>query len=62
MKATQEFSGVKAGDVYPSTIAVGDDIPAELEEAAVALACVSDDDAKAFATPKTPAPAPADDK
>jgi hypothetical protein len=40
MKVTQEFQGVRDGDVYPTTIAVGEDCPPELEAAAIAIGAV----------------------
>jgi hypothetical protein len=33
-KFTKEFTGCKAGEIYPTTFAAGDDCPPELEDAA----------------------------
>ena len=47
MKAIIQFSGVKSGDIYPSVIAAGEDIPPELEDAAIELgAAVAENGAK----------------
>lgn len=37
MKATKTFKGVKDGDIYPTEFKAGDEIPPELEAAAVEL-------------------------
>ena len=37
MKATKEFKGVKAGEIYPTEFKPGDEIPSELEAAALEL-------------------------
>ena len=50
MKATKEFRGVPDGEIYPKTYQPGDDIPAELAEAAIEAKC---------AEPEKPAPAAA---
>lgn len=47
MKATKPFKGVKDGEIYPTEFEAGDEIPPELEAAAVELGAA---DAK-----KTPA-------
>ena len=33
-KFAKEFRGVKAGDIYPTVFAIGEECPAELEQAA----------------------------
>lgn len=40
--AIREFEGVRDGDVYPSTIAVGDVVPDELIAAAIELGAVEE--------------------
>lgn len=40
MKATKEFKGVKDGEIYPTVFKPGDEIPPELEAAAVELGAV----------------------
>ncbi|WP_312839854.1 hypothetical protein [Delftia tsuruhatensis] len=40
MKATKQFKGVKDGEIYPTLFEVGDEIPAELEAAAIELGAV----------------------
>ena len=40
MKVIKEFQGVREGDVYPTTIAEGEECPAELEAAAIFLGAV----------------------
>ncbi|CUB01271.1 hypothetical protein [Comamonas thiooxydans] len=37
MKATKPFKGVKDGDIYPTEFKAGDEIPPELEAAAIEL-------------------------
>jgi hypothetical protein len=37
MKATKTFKAVKPGEIYPVEVKVGDVVPKELEETAVAL-------------------------
>lgn len=37
MKATKPFKGVKDGDIYPTEFEAGDEIPLELEAAAIEL-------------------------
>ncbi|WP_287917125.1 hypothetical protein [Comamonas sp.] len=37
MKATKPFKGVEDGEIYPTEFEVGDEIPPELEAAAVEL-------------------------
>lgn len=37
MKATKEFKGVKDGEIYPTEFKPGDEIPPELEAAALEL-------------------------
>lgn len=37
MKAIKSFKGVKDGDIYPTEFKPGDEIPPELEAAAVEL-------------------------
>ena len=37
MKASKPFKGVKDGDIYPTEFKPGDEIPAELEAAALEL-------------------------
>lgn len=37
MKATKTFKGVKDGEIYPTEFAPGDEIPPELEAAAIEL-------------------------
>lgn len=40
MKAIKEFKGVKDGDIYPTEFKPGDEIPPELEAAAIELGAV----------------------
>ncbi|MFE1574317.1 hypothetical protein ACFIQG_21345 [Comamonas odontotermitis] len=40
MKATKQFDGVKNGEIYPTTFNPGDEIPPELEAAAIELKAV----------------------
>lgn len=51
MKFIKPFAGVKAGDIYPTEFAIGDECPAELEAAAIEVGA-ADDDAKAKAKTK----------
>ena len=37
MKATKAFKGVKEGEIYPAEFNPGDEIPPELEAAAIEL-------------------------
>ncbi len=57
MKATKEFRGVRPGEIYPSVIAVGEEIPEELEAAAIELGCVAKRAPKAAPAP-VPTPPP----
>lgn len=50
MKATKPFKGVKDGDIYPTEFAPGDEIPPELEAAAIELGAA---DAKKESAKKT---------
>ena len=50
MKATKPFKGVKNGDIYPTEFAPGDEIPPELEAAAIELGAA---DAKKESAKKT---------
>ena len=50
MKAIKAFKGVKDGDIYPTEFAPGDEIPPELEAAAIELGAA---DAKKEPTKKT---------
>jgi hypothetical protein len=59
MKVTKEFQGVPDGEVYPRTYQPGDDCPAELLEAAVALEAVEPDAADPEPVAETPPAQPA---
>ena len=50
MKVIKEFQGVRADDVYPSTIAKGEECPKELIDAAKQLGAL-----EGFDSPSTPA-------
>jgi hypothetical protein len=45
MKFKVEWTGVKAGEIYPTEFAVGDECPPELLEAAESLGVLEDQDA-----------------
>lgn len=49
MKFTKPFKGVKAGEIYPTEFKAGEEVPAELEAAAIDAGAV---DTKASATNK----------
>lgn len=49
MKATKEFKGVKDGEIYPTEFKPGDEIPPELEAAAVEVGAVEQKKAPAGA-------------
>jgi len=40
MKFIKPFYGCKAGEIYPTEFAVGDDCPAELQSAALSVGAV----------------------
>lgn len=42
MKASKAFKGVKDGDIYPTEFNPGDEIPPELEAAALELGAAED--------------------
>jgi hypothetical protein len=46
MKFKVEWAGVKAGEIYPTEFAVGDECPPELLEAAESLGVLEDQAAK----------------
>ena len=43
MKLTKPFAGVKAGEIYPTQFEPGDEVPPELEDAAVATGAADAD-------------------
>lgn len=53
MKASKPFKGVKDGDIYPTEFKPGDDIPPELEAAALELGAAEDKPATTRKTEKT---------
>ena len=54
MKAIKPFKGVKDGEIYPTEFKPGDDIPPELEAAAIELGAVEQQKAVAGAGKATP--------
>lgn len=52
MKFTDEFKGVKDGDIYPVTFKAGDECPKELEAAAREAGALADHDEAKKAKPK----------
>lgn len=56
MKASKPFKGVKDGDIYPTEFKPGDEIPPELEAAAVELGA-ADNESSNPATKQTKAKA-----
>lgn len=44
---SKAFKAVRPGDVYPSEIAVGENVTGELEDVAKALGCLAEPKAKA---------------
>ena len=54
MKATKPFKGVKDGEIYPTEFKAGDEIPPELEAAALELGAVEQKKAAAGADKAKP--------